>query len=183
MTDGTFLVCISGQIEWIDVLAPAGSSWHCRCDFFSGPDWKIIGGLEAGLSQIAHVAHNGDKVVFNFPIEIQFKSTNPYGWPQIILSIYKGMQLAGYGRVHMPIKVGSHELDVALSKPQSSSMLGYIASFFGYQPELLQPKMLATTAGNSLIRMEHAGYARISINMVTQAFQSLGYDVGCNRGN
>ncbi|VEN62709.1 unnamed protein product [Callosobruchus maculatus] len=139
MSDGTFLVCISGQLEWIDVLTPAGSSWHCKCDFFSGP--------------------------------------------QIILSIYKGMQLAGYGRVHMPINVGSHELDVALSKPQSSSMLGYIASFFGYQPELLQPKMLATTAGNSLIRMEHAGYARISINMVTQAFQSLGYDVGCNRGN
>nr|CAH7730592.1 unnamed protein product [Callosobruchus chinensis] len=174
MTDGTFLVCISGQIEWIDVLAPAGSSWHCRCDFFSGPDWKIIGGLEAGLSQIAHVAHNGDKVVFNFPIEIQFKSTNPYGWPQIILSIYKGMQLAGYGRVHMPIKVGSHELDVALSKPQSSTMLGYIASFLATSQSCYNLR---------LIRMEHAGYARISINMVTQAFQSLGYDVGCNRGN
>lgn len=59
------------------------------------------------------------------------------------------MQLGGYGRTHMPLKPGAHTLDVHLSKPLASTMLGYFASFFGYQPELLQPKMLATTAGNN----------------------------------
>lgn len=80
MTDGTFLLCITGQIEFVEfILAPAGSAWHCKYEFFHGPDWKIIGGLEAGLSQVSNIVRNGDKIVFNFPLEIQFKTTNPYG--------------------------------------------------------------------------------------------------------
>lgn len=79
MSDGTFLVSISGQIEWLDILAPSGSSWYCKYEFVSGPDWKLIGGLEAGLSQVANVVTNGERIVLNFPIEVQFKSTNPYG--------------------------------------------------------------------------------------------------------
>lgn len=63
------------------------------------------------------------------------------------------MQLQGYGRVHMPLRPGNHKFDVILAKPLASSMLGYLVSFFGYQPELLQPKMLATTAGNNCIEL------------------------------
>lgn len=177
MSDGTFLLCLTGQIEWVDILASSGSSWHCKYEFSSGPDWRILGGLEAGLSQIVNIINNGDKVVLNLPIEIQYKSTNPYGWPQLVLSVYKEMQLAGYGRCHVPLKPGNHTVEVSLSKPQASSILGYVASFFGYQPELLQPKMLATTAGNNLILMESSGTAQISFNIVSQGFQSLGYDI------
>ena len=79
MSDGTFLVSVTGQIEYVDILAPAGSAWHCKYEFVTGPDWKIIGGLEAGLSQISNVVVNGDRVVLNFPLEINFKSTNIYG--------------------------------------------------------------------------------------------------------
>ncbi|RZC34883.1 B9-C2 domain containing protein, partial [Asbolus verrucosus] len=79
MSDGTFLVSIIGQIEYADILAPAGSSWHCKYEFVTGPDWKVIGGLEAGLSQTSNVVINGDRVVLNFPLEINFKSTNIYG--------------------------------------------------------------------------------------------------------
>jgi hypothetical protein len=79
MSDGTFLVSITGQIEYVDILAPSGTSWHCKYEFVTGADWKIIGGLEAGLSQTSNVVVNGDKVVVNFPLEINFKSTNIYG--------------------------------------------------------------------------------------------------------
>jgi hypothetical protein len=79
MSDGTFLVSITGQIEYVDILAPSGTSWHCKYEFVTGADWKIIGGLEAGLSQTSNVVVNGDKVVLNFPLEINFKSTNIYG--------------------------------------------------------------------------------------------------------
>lgn len=58
------------------------------------------------------------------------------------------MHLEGYGRVHIPIQTGARKVDINLSKPQSSTMLGYLGTFFGYYPELLQPKMLATTVGN-----------------------------------
>lgn len=68
--------------------------------------------------------------------------------PQVVLSVYKNMSLEGYGRCHIPLSPGAHSLNISLSKPLTSTFLGYIASFFGYQPELIQPKMLATTAGN-----------------------------------
>lgn len=79
MSDGTFLISISGQIEYLDVMSAAGSAYHCKYEFHAGPDWTIIGGLETGLSQIANVVNNNDKVVFNFPVDLQFKSTNPFG--------------------------------------------------------------------------------------------------------
>lgn len=75
----SFLLSVTGQIEWTDAMTPAGSSWHCKYELIAGADWKIVGGLEGGISQQANVVTNGDKVVFNLPIEITYKSTNPYG--------------------------------------------------------------------------------------------------------
>lgn len=65
------------------------------------------------------------------------------------MNIYKGTQLAGYARSHLPLKPGLHKLNISMIRPQASSILGQIASIFGYQPELLQPKMLASTDGNN----------------------------------
>lgn len=79
MSDGTFLISISGQIEYIDILASAGSSWHSKYELVVGSDWKVVSGLEGGLSQVANVVINGAKIVLNLPIEIMYKSTNPFG--------------------------------------------------------------------------------------------------------
>lgn len=79
MSDGTFLISLTGQLEWIEILASTGSAWHCKYELISGTDWKIINGLDAALSQTALIVTNGDKIVFNLPIEIIYKSTNPYG--------------------------------------------------------------------------------------------------------
>ncbi|XP_011705220.1 PREDICTED: B9 domain-containing protein 1 [Wasmannia auropunctata] len=52
--------------------------------------------------------------VWNFPLDITFKSTNPHGWPQLIMSIY-GLDffghdvIRGYGVCHLPLKTGHHE--------------------------------------------------------------------------
>ncbi|ERL84415.1 B9 domain-containing protein 1 [Dendroctonus ponderosae] len=178
MSDGTFLISIAGQIEYLDVMSAAGSAYHCKYEFHAGPDWTIVGGLETGLSQIANVVNNNDKVVFNFPVDLQFKSTNPFGWPQMVISVYKEMRLEGYGRTHMPIKPGNHHLEVNLARPKASSLLGYLGTFFGYQPQLLQPKLLASTAGSNLIRMETSGKAHMTFNIVSQGFLRLGYDYG-----
>lgn len=45
-------------------------------------------GLDTGLSQIAQRAGGQDtSVVWNFPIDVTFKSTNAFGWPRIALSV------------------------------------------------------------------------------------------------
>ncbi|KAK9888290.1 hypothetical protein WA026_000552 [Henosepilachna vigintioctopunctata] len=178
MGDGTFLVSISGQLDYIEVLAESGSNWHCKYEFVSGPDWKIIGGVESGLSQICTVNMNGEKIVLNLPLEVMMKSTNLYGWPQVLVSIYNEMTLEGYGRCHVPLSPGVHSIDISLCKPLTSTLLGKITSLFGYQPELIQPKMLATTAGNNLLRMTSTGHLRVILNVITQGFHSMGYNVG-----
>lgn len=76
----TFLVGITGQIDFAEIiLAPAGSSWHCKYECFHGPDWKILGGLESALSQVSLIAAHSDKIVFNLPLQMHFRATNPYG--------------------------------------------------------------------------------------------------------
>lgn len=79
MSEGSFLLLLSGQIEYINALIAAGTTCYCRYDFISGLDWKVINGLEVGLSQTTKVTSNGVRIILNFPIEIVYKSFNPHG--------------------------------------------------------------------------------------------------------
>lgn len=55
-----------------------------RYGFSFGDDWAVVDGIETGLSQIARKAPGFDQsVVWNFPIDISFKSTNAHGWPRV----------------------------------------------------------------------------------------------------
>jgi B9 domain-containing protein 1 len=50
-------------------------------------------------------------LVWNFPLEVTFKSTNAFGWPQLVVSVY-GVDamgrdvIQGYGSIHLPTCVG-----------------------------------------------------------------------------
>lgn len=68
--------------------------------------------------------------------------------PQLVISVYSATALQGYGRVHAPFQPGLHSLNVPLSKPAPTTYLGYFASFFGYQPELVQASLLASGEGS-----------------------------------
>ena len=53
-------------------------------------------GLEDGLTQLSKKSHNrSGAFVWNFPIDVTFKSTNPFGWPKIVLSVYVLRMRAG----------------------------------------------------------------------------------------
>lgn len=80
----SFLTNFTGQLEYIDIFNSSGS-WHCKYEFVAGPDWKYIAGIDSGITQTATASRIFDKVVLNFPIEITYKSTNPYGCEYIKL--------------------------------------------------------------------------------------------------
>ncbi len=85
--------------------------------------------MDEGTTQIAHKSVEiGSKIVFNFPLEVTFRSTNPFGclysqwkqnksfWliisgPQLVISGY-GLDafgkdvVRGYGTTHIPISPG-----------------------------------------------------------------------------
>ncbi|CAJ0915141.1 unnamed protein product [Ranitomeya imitator] len=73
---------------------------------------EVHGGVEEGISQIASKNRAvTQSVVWNFPVEITFKSTNPFGWPQIVISVYGpdafgNDVVRGYGAVHLPFTPG-----------------------------------------------------------------------------
>lgn len=84
-----------------------------------------------------------DSIVLNFPIDIAFKSTNPFGWPRLVISIY-GLDafgrdvVRGYGAVHLPTIAASNIVrEVPLFRPLSSSLLQqFIAWLTGSPPEV-----------------------------------------------
>ena len=105
---------VNGQVESGEF---AHDDLYIRYGFSFGPDWKVVDGIETGLSQIARKAPGSDaSVVWNFPIDISFKSTNAHGWPRISISIYGVDSLGrdvvrGYGSVLVPTLQSEHNND------------------------------------------------------------------------
>ena len=46
-------------------------------------------GIDTGLSQMSRTSalHSEPGVIWNFPIDVKFKSTNVHGWPRVALSV------------------------------------------------------------------------------------------------
>ncbi|KAI8929801.1 B9 domain-containing protein [Entophlyctis helioformis] len=126
------LVC-SGQIE--SAYFPEFDNLYCKFSFLHGPDWSVLSGLEEGISQFARgkqaatFTDGGQLIkpcVWNFPVDIAFKSTNPFGWPQLLVTVY-GLDalgrdvIRGYGTVRLPVSPGQHTLYMPMFVPIATS--------------------------------------------------------------
>ncbi|XP_074137820.1 B9 domain-containing protein 1 isoform X2 [Sminthopsis crassicaudata] len=147
-----FLLMVNGQVE--SAQFPEFDDLYCKYCFVYGQDWAPTSGLEEGISQItsksADVQHS---LVWNFPIDITFKSTNPFGWPQIVISVYGpdvfgNDVVRGYGAVHVPFIPGRHKRTIPMFVPESTSKLQKLTSWFmGRRPEYTDPKLIAQGEG------------------------------------
>ncbi|KAJ3315937.1 B9 domain-containing protein 1 [Boothiomyces sp. JEL0838] len=94
---------------------------YVKFGFDYGPDWSLLHGLEEGISQLARQAEPSsfttfDQVapcVWNFPLDLAFKSTNVYGWPTLIVTVYGfdflGRDVVrGYGALRLPTTSGKY---------------------------------------------------------------------------
>ncbi|XP_049557966.1 B9 domain-containing protein 1 isoform X4 [Orcinus orca] len=106
-------------LKYYEYIFPEYDDLYCKYCFVYGQDWAPTAGLEEGISQITSKSQDARRaLVWNFPIDVTFKSTNPYGWPQIVLSVYGPDMFGndvvrGYGAVHVPFSPGrpQHPLD------------------------------------------------------------------------
>ncbi|XP_035929391.1 B9 domain-containing protein 1 isoform X1 [Halichoerus grypus] len=142
-------------------------------------------GLEEGISQITSKSQDVRRaLVWNFPIDVTFKSTNPYGWPQIVLSVYGpdvfgNDVVRGYGAVHVPFSPGRHKRTVPMFVPESTSKLQKFTSWFmGRRPEYTDPKVVAQGEGREVTRVRSQGFVTLLFNVVTKDMRKLGYDTG-----
>uniref|UniRef100_A0A8C5W5P0 B9 domain-containing protein 1 n=1 Tax=Microcebus murinus TaxID=30608 RepID=A0A8C5W5P0_MICMU len=122
-----FLLMVNGQVE--SAQFPEFDNLYCKYCFVYGQDWAPTAGLEEGISQITSKSRDAcQALVWNFPIDITFKSTNPFGWPQIVLSVYGpdvfgNDVVRGYGAVHVPFSPGRHKRTIPMFVPESTSKL------------------------------------------------------------
>lgn len=80
-TDNYFYINVIGQVEscWFPI-GFNGSNLFFRYDVTAGPDWELVSGLTSGISQCSSArGRRFEEVIFNMPIEIMYKSTNPFG--------------------------------------------------------------------------------------------------------
>ncbi|XP_023702108.1 B9 domain-containing protein 1 isoform X4 [Cryptotermes secundus] len=114
----------------------------------------VLKGLEEGISQIVKRSRDERQLfVWNFPLDVTFKSTNPHGWPQLVVSVY-GLDIfgndvvRGYGLCHLPIAAGVYKKTLAMFVPESTSLLQKLTCWLtGRRPEYVDSRMLAQGEG------------------------------------
>ncbi len=188
-TEGTtvFLLSVSGQIS--NGHFPGLDNLYCHHSFVTGPDWSVTAGLSDGLSQCARRREGSidHMVVWNFPVDATFRSTSPYGWPQIVLRVfemnsYGKEQVRGYGAVHVPLVPGSHTAKVAMFVPESSSLIQRFTGYLmGSKPHYVDPRVVASGEGRDVTRVTSMGYVTVEFNVITKDLKRLGYE-GSQRG-
>ncbi|KAJ0392933.1 hypothetical protein P43SY_000107 [Pythium insidiosum] len=175
----SFQVVVSGQIE--SIAYPGVSNLYCRYAVTYGTDWRVLHGADAGLTQLAYRSSLDDDIVFNFPIDLSFNSTNPFGWPRLVFSVY-GLDalgrdvVRGYGSTHIPTTDGRVTRLVPLFRPLSSSWLQqFVAWLTGSPPEYFDAKFIAQNAGREVTRVTSEGKLRVQFNVATRGLHECGY--------
>ncbi|XP_016297153.1 B9 domain-containing protein 1-like isoform X2 [Sinocyclocheilus anshuiensis] len=152
-----FLLMVNGQIEAAD-------------------------GLEEGISQITSKGRGSQSLVWTFPLDITFKSTSPFGWPQIVVSVYGPYTFGndvvrGYGAIHIPFTPGKHTKPIPMFVPESTSRLQKFTSWLmGRRPEFTDPKVVAQGEGREVTRVRSQGFVTLLFNIVTKDMKKLGYE-------
>lgn len=112
---------------------------------------------------------------------MSFKSTNPFGWPRLVLSLY-GLDalgrdvVRGYGSVAFPVMPGCAVREVPLFRPQSSSVMQqFVAWLTGSPPEYFDSKFVAQSDSREVTRVTSAGKVRVVLNIATHGMKQHGY--------
>jgi B9 domain-containing protein 1 len=185
ISEHTFHVSICGQIEAATFpLGISGNSLFCRYDIVTGPDWELMSGLASGITQCGHTGRQRDQITFNMPMEATYKSTNPFGWPQVVFSLYGtnfwGLEkVRGYARLTVPLCGGVQTYTAPVILPKSvyilSAMLDWVLD---RSPELRDPKVLADGGKFKGLKTESYGELTVRLQTVSRGCRELGMEWG-----
>ena len=175
MTSPELVLSVQGQL--LSCTADNATDLFSKFAYNTGPDWKIISGCDAGVSQTArtdleHVC------VWNYPIDAVFKSPRPFGWPQVIVSVY-GVNLfgnetvVGYGAFHLPTSSGHTAFNVPLFSRAPSTTEKFVSWFTGHMPEAISFNFIAGGDSREIIKTESHGFVRVSFDVVISGLKKL----------
>ena len=139
-----------------------------------------LGFLNKGQIPVLRMLQIGDPtIVWNFPVDATFETTEPFGWPQLSLQLFgpdfMGRDVVrGYGAVHVPTQAGHHEMYVKIFAPQSSSAFQSIQStLMGTPPEFNNPKFATTGEARSVTRVQSTGTVKVCMDVVLVNMKAL----------
>lgn len=179
--DSGFTCMVTGHIDAVKM--PGVDNLYCKYSFNYGHDWNVVHGVEHGISQIARRGSGQDSQVFiwNYPVDITFRSSNVFGWPQIVISVY-GINfmgkdvIKGYGCIHLPVVPGSHTVYVRLYVPASSSWCNRLTSWItGNPPEFFDAKFVSQGKGREVTRVHSNGVVKLTLNVSTRNMNKWGF--------
>lgn len=160
---------------------------YCKYSIVYGTDWMLTTGMDVGISQISRGRVTGEaqnQFVWNLPIDISFRSYNPFGWPQLVLSVYYfdtfGQDvILGYGCMHLPVTnqcPTMYKRKIMIFAPESSS---YLRKFFswltGRKPELINSKLFANGDCREALHMVSVGYVEVVLNATFKDMTKHGF--------
>ena len=119
-------------------------------------------------------------------MDITLRSTSPYGWPQLVVSVY-GLDglgndvVRGYGAIHVPlsttINVPYVTLRIPVFVPEPASIVQRIAGWvMGRRPEFVDPRVVASGEGRDVTRVTSQGFVTVHLSVVTKDLKRLGYE-------
>ena len=196
-----FSVGVTGMIE--KVFFPSFNHVYCKFNYSYGSDWSVVAGVEEGVTQIGKKAIFASAspsssnqticsttcpsdprqiIVWNHPLDITFCSSNPFGWPQLVLAVY-GLDafghdvIRGYGAVHIPPIPGYHgNISVPVFVPEASSLLTKFKGWLtGNRPEFVDPKVAAQGEGRGVLSVQSTGFVYLNLNIILKDFSQQGY--------
>lgn len=147
-----------------------------------GADWNVVDGVENGVSQIARKMAGPDRrVVWNFPLDVSFKSTNAFGWPRLSVSVY-GLDflgrdvVRGYGSLLVPPFSGETVLETRVYVPVATSAWQRLVAWIsGTYAEFYDSNFVAKDFNRDLARVEPTGCVKVRLRVETTGMDALGY--------
>ena len=123
-------------------------------------------------------------MVWNMPFELSYRSTNPSGWPQIVLTcvcpnFFGKETIKGYGVIHVPTTPGRHERTVHIFSPITSSVLNnFFGILTGKKAEIINaPNVIASGDGREITRTKTEGTIKIVFQVTLRDMDKYGYSI------
>ena len=177
-----FILNVQGMIEVGNFFE--GDCINCKYDIEFGQDWELLNGSKSSQSQTAIRTEGEIKYyVWNMPFEVNLRSTNPSGWPQLVISCFCpdffGRELLkAYGVCYFPTLNGSHKRTLYMFSPSGSSdIINMLVVFLGQKAEIINaPTVLSTGEGREVIRVNSEGTIEVKFNVHITNMECFGYN-------
>ena len=181
-SSSSFFVMFNGQIKSAHFPSSNINNLYCRYSFTQGFDWTIIHGVVEGYTQLATTSLNNNEIVWNFPIDIAYKSTNAYGWPKVTLAIF-GLDwlgrdvIMGYGSFICPTTPGPHDVNVHTYAPTTTSIWKKCLNWIqGIYPEFYNYNFITQGDGRNVTNVKCDGIViNISLDVTMRNIEDFGY--------